>query len=617
MKLIRRDGIRFVALMFLVAQVGLGAAWLFDAPTVQAAGGPTGQRIFNLNGDWARGSVALGDLNGDGVDDAVVGTIDGKVHAFDIRNERTIWTYDTGNAAIEGKAAIGDINNDGHNEVIIGVGSTFTPGAPGGIWAFSHDGTLLWRRYSGDFDENGVADGVYSTPALADIDGNDGGKLEIVYGSWDGHIRALNHNGTLVWEVFTRDTIWSSPAMADIDRDGLLEVVIGSDAHWEPAFGTIDGGKIYALNAEDGSLVPGFFRQVDEVVWSSPALGDVNRDGWLDIIVGTGDCYEHSACASGGRTHTVTDALYGWDYQGNQLPGWHVSLSEYAFASPSMGDLDGDGDIEIVVNTGDGYMHAFNGDGTVVAGWPRLVTTLGGYHFASRASPVLADLTGDGNLEVILPSNWEVVVWNRQGQQLTQPLGTWNLGTEYTVYGTPAVGDVDGDGKVELIVAGARSGASRGALYVWDFDQTLSEGLTPWSCFRRDDLNHAHFPIAPVMAASSPSVLVMSEPGGGSVSSSLRIVNAGGGEITWQVTQTPANVIVTPGSGIVDWTGAYLELTVSTSGYAEGTHSLGNIQIEGLLDGETVEGSPLSIPITLYVGDVHRVFLPMITRGSR
>jgi len=580
------------------------------------------RRIFNLNSGWIRGSVALGDLNQDGVEDVVVGSSDGVVLAYDVHNASELWHYDTGDAVIEGKAAIGDINADGNNEVVIGTGSCFTPLAPSGIWAFAHDGTPLWFYPSGDFaPPNNVPDGVYSTPALADVDGD--GKLEIIYGGWDAYIRALNDNGTLLWELFTRDTVWSSPAIGDIDRDGKPEVAIGSDAHWEPDFGTIDGGKIYVLNGEDGSQVPGFFKQVDEVVWSSPALGDINGDGWLEIVVGTGDCYEHADCASGGRTHQVTDALYAWDHEGNQLSGWPIQLSEYAFASPALGDLDGDGDLEIIVNTNDGYVHAFHADGSAVSGWPRLVTTPAGpgsvVHLPTWASPVLADLTGDGSLEVILPSNWEIVVWDHLGNQLTEnwccpvPSGQWVLLTEYSVGGTPALGDVDGEGKMELVVAGARAGGEVGALYVWDFDDALANGVAPWSCFRRDGVNHANHGLPPALKIDQASLFVMHEYGSGSSESCFFLVaNSGGGEIEWQIVNSDDRVAVMPSSGVADWWGQLVEVSVSTSGLGQATYSLEDVQVVGIVQGEEVGSA--SVSVTLYVGTVHKAFVPSVWR---
>jgi hypothetical protein len=496
------------------------------------------------------------------------------------------------------------------------------------VWAFDdvdHSGNRLWYHLSGDFTgcsgaPDGIPDGVYGSPALADVDGNDGGKLEIIYGGWDAYVRVLNHDGSLLWEKFVRDTIWSSPAIGDIDRDGKPEIVIGSDAHLEPGYGTVDGGKIYAFNGENGSILPGFFKQVDEVIWSSPALGDIDGDGWLDIVVGTGDCYEHAACAAGGRVHAATDALYAWDHEGNPLSTWtngRILLSEFAFASPALGDLDGDGDFEIVINTDDGYVHAFNADGTYVSGWPRLVTTPGGYHFASWASPILADLTGDAGLEVILPSNWEIVVWDRNGNQLTPTGGGLErLDTNYTVGGTPAAGDVDGDGKMELVVGGAGSGGSMGAIYIWDFSKATTDESAPWPSFRKDNVNHARHAQPPVLLSNPTSLLAMHEYGSGpSESSAIRISNAGDGEIAWEAT-APPTVTLGSYSGTVDVTGETIGATISVGGYITGTHDLGTITVTGTIGGEEVNGSPAEIPVTLYVGTVHRVYLPVVLRGN-
>ena len=78
-------------------------------------------------------------------------------------------------------------------------------------------------------------------PCLADINGD--GKLEVIFGSCDNKVYALNYDGSLLWSYTTGEWVYSSPAVADINNDGLLEVIIGSY-----------DDKVYALNY-DGSLL--------------------------------------------------------------------------------------------------------------------------------------------------------------------------------------------------------------------------------------------------------------------------------------------------------------------------------------------------------------------------
>lgn len=586
------------------------------------------RRIFQLEGDWIRSSVALGDLTGDGIPEIVVGGLDGVLHAYRGNGQR-LWRYDTGSATIEGKPAIGDINGDGRNEVVVGLGGTLSSGAPGAVVALSNSGGGIWRYESDkDFNNDGVPDGVYSSPTLVDVNGD--GKLEIVYGGYDARIRMLNYNGTLRWEYFTRDTMWSSPAVGDINGDGEINLVIGSDSHYESDFGTIDGGKAYAMNADDGTVLPGFPIHIDETVWSSPALADLTGDGYLDIVVGTGHCWENPNCAvPKGNTHPTTKAIYAWNRYGQPLPGWPVILQEATMSSPTITDLTGDGNLEVIINTHDAYLHVLKADGTHLSGWPQLVTTPAGedrvVHVPTGASPIVADLTGDGGLEIILPSNWEIVVWDRWGNQLTRhqfPSPKWDLSTSYTIADTPAVGDVTGDGYLNLISGGALSGGSPGAIYIWDFPVSAAKGVfgvdfSPWPTFRRDVHNSARYGALSGLSGLPDQIYLLVEQSPSStVEHSMLIKALGEHEIYWEAIP-PDGVTVVPDRGnLAVGASASIEVTISTTGCQVGTPCpKGDLIINAEIDAGALPGSPFEIPITLHlVENLYQTYLPLIAR---
>ena len=464
------------------------------------AGPPSIQQGFpiDLLGDRVRfSSLAFADVDGDDIADLIVGTADGVVHAYRIDGTR-IWDVNTGAAAIESKAAVGDVDADGFPEVVVSAGSTFTPTAPGGLWVISHTGEIQCSFTPQDTNQNGIPDGVYSSPALADLDGDDNGRLEIAFGSWDFHVYALHDDCSVYWSLFTHDTIWSSPTIADLDHDGSLEVVIGTDTN------SLDhqGGRVYVFD-NAGGVVPGWPVDIDEVVWSSPAVADLNRDNDLEIVVGTGYCWDKTACAPNGDTHAVTEAVYAFNRHGIALAGWPALLhvdEEYAIASPAIGDVDGDGLPEIAVNTvgkstEEGRVYLFQPDGSVRSGWPVRPSTPQGCsstaHNDTQASPVIADIDGDGDEEVLLVSTWEVVVWDGAGTQLTRvascpdPSDRLNLVSEFSLNSSPLIDDLDGDGDLEVAVGGARSGGSVGAIYAWDLDVAAGFGAS-WPQFRHD-----------------------------------------------------------------------------------------------------------------------------------
>jgi hypothetical protein len=490
-----------------LAALAVAACGLLGVPSPARAVFPSSAAGFPVavgTGANYLGPPAFADLNGDQANEIILGGRDGVVYVYE-GNGELLWQYDTGSTGIASKPAIADIDGDGQPEVVVGAGSTQAVGTTPGVYVISHAGALQCGFPTGA--------GVYSSPALAELDFDDAGQLEIAFGAWDFKVRVVNHDCTLKYQVSITDTPWSSPAIGDLDRDGRPEIVIGAPDN--PAVGPVgDGGLIHVFRHDLASEMAPFPYFFDETVQSSPALGDIDGDGWLDIVVGTGWCWDRPICAPNGLTHNVTEAVYALNRFGQLLPGWPYLLTpvddRYAFGSPALADFDGDFDLEIVFNTmkkvepptvPEGWVYALDGDASVLSGWPRQPKVAAGCagfsHSGTSASPLIADLDGNGSLEIALPSGWEVVVWSAAGVQLSRdaacpdPAGDWLLigGGPVTAIG---VGDVNGDGAAELVAGGYSVAAGNpGQLSVWDFGAAAIGAPKPWPQFRRSAENHA------------------------------------------------------------------------------------------------------------------------------
>ncbi len=137
-----------------------------------------------------------------------------------------------------------------------------------------------------------------------------------------------------------------------------------------------------------------------------------------------------------------------WDHSGHEIDGFPVSTIGGAFFAPSVGDLDGDGTQEIVqVTVDDAYrarIYVIEHDGAVRPGFP---VTAGIASIADGAT--LYDLDGDSMLEVIYISDRDAHVFEADGSEWNSG---WPVPLTEAAHGTPAVGDVDRDGRPEIFV---------------------------------------------------------------------------------------------------------------------------------------------------------------------
>ena len=170
-------------------------------------------------------------------------------------------------------------------------------------------------------------------------------------------------------------------------------------------------------------------------------LADIDNDGDLEIIVGSTD-----------------NKVYIWNYQGNLMPGWPVTVGGMVQAKVAVGDIDNNGDMEIVVAARNGYVYIYNHDGTIYPNWPQNANGILGL-----IAPVLFDLDRDGDLEIIMAQTQSgqpghVYVWHHNGQIYQG----WPRNTDYLAVASVAVADIDNDNLFEIVCLSYRS------VYVWD-----------------------------------------------------------------------------------------------------------------------------------------------------
>lgn len=387
-----------------------------------------------------------------------------------------------------------------------------------------------------------------SSSAIADLGVNDvGGEpdcdLEIIIGSDEyanyypelggayaqGIWRVLDSQGNLEWAKDTgTDESRSSPNVADINADGYLEIVGGTTSGWNVEAMDRYGNFLWTF--------PWPPQQGGPFVWhSSPAVADVDPSiSGLEVFIGN-NAYNSVWALDGDNTDGVDDGITAtdaWIYGGTEGIDWDVLWkfeTDYVYSSPALGDVDNDGDIEVVIGDGGGNVYVLDGK-TGVLEWS--YSTGGAVH----ASAAIANLDGDPYLEIVIGSgdgNIYCLEWNG-----TTGSVEWTYSTGSPVYSSAAIGDIDGDSALEIVDASTNGdiyALSASGSMEWTYSTGSSTVSSPaladrssvmsydrdWPMFRHDPMRTGLYGPSPcsqgldVYIGADDGYLYLIEGGGG------------------------------------------------------------------------------------------------------
>ncbi|CAN5689752.1 hypothetical protein BH20ACT2_BH20ACT2_19000 [soil metagenome] len=437
-------------------------------------------------------SPAVGDVTCDGVLDLVTGNVNGFLAIDRADTGARQRSIEVGVGTIVSSPTLTDLNDDGRLDVLVGLMPTDEAAAARTIGGYDGaTGALLFSKRTCTLPDKTC--NVFSTLAVGDLDGD--GDEDIVATSQDHHLHAWRDDGSYLpgFPVFLADTTWSSPALADIDGDGANEIVVAADLDGptcagNPALGCGPpgyGGMLWVVEAT-GAVANRRFIPA-EIPLSSPAIGDVDGDGRLEIAIGAGNFYAATGRSSG---HERRVTVYRHDLA--LQPGWPRELRTTTISSPALVDVDGDGRFEIAVGDGAGWLYLFDADGTLR--WEQCARDpgrgCGTADVGIAGSPAAGDVDGDGDQEVVYVGEttmqvrdgrsgaveWEQSLYSAElplGNQVSTPTIFSDAGTARIAY--HALADPAGDG---------RNGNDHDLMFLFASPSPL--GRADWPAFRGD-----------------------------------------------------------------------------------------------------------------------------------
>ncbi|MBA3043980.1 PQQ-like beta-propeller repeat protein, partial [archaeon] len=246
-------------------------------------------------GSWIISSPSVADIDNDGEKEIVFGSGDGKIHVLN-NNGTEKWNKIVGYADYDITSSPTLYNNDTEMEIVV---TTWDK-----VYVFNSTGKEIWN-YTVDVDISNwtaypltTAPLIQSSPIVTDL--NNDNISEIIIASWNGDVYVLGNEGFLPWNrtFYTyilggcdpiggyRDSICSTPSVADLDNDSSSEII----------FQTMSGNlTVLHSNGTTFWYYPiTWYEQTKPQLCqgvSSPLIHDITMDGKPEVIIGSQDGY--------------------------------------------------------------------------------------------------------------------------------------------------------------------------------------------------------------------------------------------------------------------------------------------------------------------------------------
>ncbi|KAL0053870.1 hypothetical protein WJX82_000436 [Trebouxia sp. C0006] len=235
-------------------------------------------------------------------------------------------------------------------------------------------------------------------------------------------------------------------------------------------------GDYDEVRTEHGWEVDSFFRPprvpdkghvwLDPHILANPAIADIDGDGQEELVIAVSYFFDRDQYSRPGRAKTLPKDVDISQYVGGgivvfnlrsrnlrwqqhlDLSTDHTKYRAYMYSAPTLVDLNRDGKMEIVVGTSMGFLYVLDCEGRSMAGWPLQMGDI-------QAQVAVGDINGDGFVEVVAAdANGNVAAFNAKAEEL------WERHVASLVAQAVTFGDVNGDGELEVVF-----GTTSGYLY--------------------------------------------------------------------------------------------------------------------------------------------------------